>query len=374
MYGREDVGLTDEGGLEAMAAANAFGREEIIALLSANTTRARETIRSAAEKMLLKHCGDRVYYRGLIEFSNVCARNCRYCGIRGGNTYVKRYTLSYEEILAQALWCAEQGYGSVVLQSGERCDREFVEFVIDTVRVIKNRTRGERLPDGLGVTLCVGEQSRETYERFFEAGAHRYLLRIETTSPRLFSAWHPPEQSLENRIACLQALQSIGFQVGTGVMIGVPGQSIEDLADDVLFMRDLDVDMVGMGPYIPHKQTPLGEKDPTGDPTYRFESALLMIAVVRLVMKDVNIAATTALQALDPQGREHGLAFGANVIMPQLTPTEKRKDYLLYEGKPCVDETATQCKGCLAARIASVGRVVGYERWGDSVHFARRRK
>ncbi|MBD3316524.1 MAG: hypothetical protein GF344_12115 [Chitinivibrionales bacterium] len=157
-------------------------------------------------------------------------------------------------------------------------------------------------------------------------------------------------------------------------MIGVPGQTVEDLADDILFMKDMDIDMVGMGPYIPHRKTPMACDDSDGDPRTRFELALRMIAVVRLALKDVNIAATTALQALDPQGRELGLSFGANVIMPQLTPTENRKDYLLYEGKPCVDETATQCKGCLAARIASVGRVVGYDLWGDSNHFWRRVK
>lgn len=353
-----------------------LNRSDIATLLALDDPSSLDMLRERAESMLLANCGDSVYYRGLIEFSNICAANCRYCGIRRDNHDIRRYTLTEREIIDQALWCADQGYGSLVLQAGERVDREFIDLVERCVRQIKKRSRRVALPDGLGVTLCIGEQSRETYQRLFDAGAHRYLLRIETSSPRLFNAWHPADQSLESRIACLRTLREIGYQVGTGVMIGVPGQTVDDLAADICFFRDMDVDMIGMGPYIIHPRTPFAAMSAEIDSRRQdiFSLALKMIAVTRLVLQDVNIAATTALQAIDPKGREEGLRHGANVIMPQLTPTERRKDYLLYEGKPCLDETAGQCKGCLEARIASTGRRVAYDQWGDSRHYAARRR
>lgn len=347
----------------------AFTREEIIQLLSAQDENELERIRQAAERILLDTCGDEVYYRGLIEFSNICRCDCLYCGIRKSMKDVDRYELALDAIVESAQWCAEQGYGSVVLQSGERTDERFISFVQEAVAAIKQTTVSETLPHGLGITLCVGEQTRQSYERFFSAGAHRYLLRIESSNPALFSRIHPPQQTLDSRIRCLRDLAEIGFQVGTGVMIGLPGQTVEHLADDILFFRDMDIDMIGMGPYIPHAGTPLGN-EPIPDEEVRTRQALLMIAATRLVLKNVNIAATTALQALHPQGREEGLRSGANVIMPQLTPVEVRKNYLLYENKPCVDESAVQCRGCLAGRIGSVGRTIGYNKWGDSRHFA----
>ena len=278
--------------------------------------------------------------------------------------------MSEEEILRQALWCAAQGYGSVVLQSGECRDEDFISFVERVVRRIRTETVSQRLPRGLGITLCVGEQSRAAYERFFAAGAHRYLLRIETSDPELYAKLHPPSQDFEARVACLRTLRDIGFQVGTGVMIGLPGQTVAHLAADVEFFRDMDVDMIGMGPYIPHARTPLGAPGAAAIPAAaeRLELALRMIAVCRIVMPDVNIAATTALQAIASDGRERGLLHGANIIMPLLTPTGVRKDYLLYDGKPCVDESAEQCHACLARRIVSIGRTVAVDEWGDSPH------
>ncbi len=349
-------------------------KNDIAGLLTVETEKEMELLRSSAEQILLDCCGSEVYYRGLIEFSNRCAGDCLYCGIRRSNLAVNRYTLSQEEIIAQAKWCASQGYGSLVLQSGERTDSEFIDFVVEIVKEIKRLTRSETLPEGLGITLCVGEQTRETYNRFFDAGAHRYLLRIETSSPTLFEKWHPPRQKLESRIRCLRYLKEIGYQVGTGVMIGVPGQTINDLAGDICFFREMDIDMIGMGPFIVHKQTPFASYHAEVEKARKktVSLALRMIAVARIVLKDVNIAATTALQALDPIGREKGLTFGANVIMPQLTPTEKRGDYLLYDGKPCLDETAGQCKNCLQARLVSVNRTVGYNKWGDSRHFKKK--
>lgn len=352
---------------------DSYTRDDILRLLGAKRPDTAEAIRAAAESVLLREVGDLVHYRGLVEFSNECAMNCLYCGIRRDNAAVHRYTLSHEAILDAARWCAESGYGSIVLQSGERRDAGFVDGVEAVVRAIKRETRSARLPEGLGITLSVGEQSLETYTRFFAAGAHRYLLRIETTDPGLFARIHPAGQTLERRMESLRSLRSAGFQIGTGVMIGLPGQTLEMLADDIRFLRGFDVDMVGMGPYIAHAQTPMaGWPRPACTPAETLELALRMVAVVRLVMKDINIASTTALQAIAPDGREKGLRHGANVIMPQLTPTEVRRDYQLYEGKPCLDEARQDCRRCLEMRIKAVNRRLAVDDWGDSRHFQRR--
>jgi biotin synthase len=356
--------------IDTLLQQTSWTRDEICALLSVRDPAGIETIRAAADAMRQRECGDEVFFRGLVEFSNVCSCDCHYCGIRAGNPSVERYTLSADESVQAALWCADKGYGSVVLQSGERRDAAFVELVTEVVSRIKAGSVSAELPHGLGITLCVGEQPRETYARWRQAGAHRYLLRIETSSPRLFATLHPAHQTLANRQQCLRTLQEVGFQVGTGVMIGFPGQTVADLADDVLFFRDMDVDMIGMGPFIVHPQTPLAVHTATlaAQQQEIYQQALLMIAVVRLVLRDVNIAATTALQAMKPTGREEGLTYGANVIMPQLTPTRVRTHYQLYTGKPCMDESAEQCAACLAGRIRSVGRTIGYQRWGDAPH------
>lgn len=347
-----------------------FTREEIAFLLGRREKADVEVLRLAAEELCFACVGNKVHFRGLVEFSNICVCDCHYCGIRKSNSEITRFFLTMDEVMQAAHWCAEQGYGSLVLQSGERRDEAFIEFVENAVRRIRSETRTAKQPDGLGITLCVGEQTRETYARFKAAGAHRYLLRIESSSPRLFRQLHPASQNLEHRMQCLQWLREVGFQVGTGVMIGVPGQTLEDLADDILFFHSLDVDMIGMGPYIVHKQTPMAAHEAAQAPRRAevYQLALNMIAVTRLVLRNVNIAATTALQAMKPTGREEGLTYGANVIMPQLTPTEFRKDYQLYEGKPCLDENRDQCRMCLQNRITGVGRVIGFHEWGDSRH------
>lgn len=340
---------------------------DIITLLSLTDEKDLEQLRAAAEAKLLAERGDAVFFRGLIEFSNICTADCYYCGIRSSNYAVGRYQLTEHQMVDAALWCAHEGYGSIVLQSGERRDAAFVDFVERVVGAIKAQSRSSVLPDGLGITLCVGEQCEESYRRFFAAGAHRYLLRIESTSETLFSRIHPPAQKLSDRISCLKVLKRIGYLVGTGVMIGLPGQKIEDLARDILFFRKQGIDMIGMGPYIVHSQTPLAaEAHRYGmAPDDAFILSLKMIAVTRLVLHNVNIAATTALQSIKHDGREWGLRYGANVVMPQLTPTEVRKEYSLYEGKPCVDENSEQCRSCLTRRIESVGRVVASNVWGD---------
>ena len=355
------------------AAGEPLGRADLVKMLGATDPADIEAIRSAAERVLLENCGDGVYLRGLIEASNACACDCFYCGIRKSNRDVERYTLDEDEMLACARQCSEWGYGSLVIQSGERSDKRFIDLVARTVERIKRETRTEAQPDGLGITLCIGQQTLADYKRLYEAGAHRYLLRIETTNPELFSKIHPEDQTYESRVACLGLLREAGFQVGTGVMIGLPYQTLDDLAGDILFFRQHDIDMIGMGPFIPHPGTPLGGA-PCPDVPARLRLSFLMIAATRLALKDVNIASTTALQALDPIGREKGLKFGANVVMPQVTPQDVRKEYQLYPGKPCLEENAGECQSCLGMRIQFAGRKIGYHQWGDSLHARKRQE
>ena len=352
-------------------------REDLIAILSVTEPEKKQKLYAAGYAQKLKVSGNFDYYRGLIEFSNRCIKNCLYCGIRRDNTEVKRFDTTLQEILAQARWIYEQNFGSIVLQSGERQDPEFITFVETALREIKKLSHGE-----LGITLCVGEETEATYRRWFEAGAHRYLLRIESSNPELYKTLHPQDGHHEWQVRkhCLELLHKIGYQVGTGVMIGLPGQTVADLADDIIFYRDLDIDMIGMGPYVVHHNTPLGQKvvaaglDTKAEQQRRLELSLKMIAVTRLFLKDVNIAATTALQALHPLGREMGLKAGANVLMPVATLPEFRTSYLLYDNKPCVADSATKCRDCLDARIAAVGDQVGYGAWGDSRHFYKKQK
>jgi biotin synthase len=358
--------------LARLRAGQSVGRDALALLLATRDAAHGEAIRQAAETVLLQQCGQAVRLRGLIEFSNRCVCDCLYCGIRRGNRSLQRFTLAQDEIVACARWCAERGYASVVLQSGERRDAPFIRRLTGTVRAIKAATRSARLPEGLGITLCVGEQSRAVYQQLFDAGAHRYLLRMETSDPALFARLHPAGQRYETRRECLTTLSDIGYQLGTGVMIGLPGQSVEQLADDLLFFRELDVDMLGMGPYIPHRDAAMARR-PVADAAERMRLGLRMIALARLLLVDVNIAATTALQTLDPAGRERGLRHGANVLMPQVTPLRFRRLYTLYEGKPCMDDDAEQCAGCLEGRVHSVGRYVAHDEWGDSAHYHRRR-
>lgn len=346
-------------------------KSKIIRLLSLSEPSEIERLRSAAFDLTTRCIGNNVYLRGIVEFSNICNLNCFYCGIRKDNVDVERYILSAKEIVDCVVWAASSGYGSCVLQSGERRDEQFVKFVEECIKEIKAKTHSEDLPNGIGITLSLGEQSSETYRRFLNAGAHRYLLRIETSNPELFAKLHPEGQLFEDRKKALQTLKNIGFQVGTGVMIGFPGQTLEDLADDIIFFADNDIDMIGMGPYIVHPQSPMFARG-MKDKKELLQLSLNMIAVTRLVLKDVNIAATTALQAIAPDGREQGILYGANVVMPNLTPKRARKNYQLYEGKPCVNETRDECRVCLKNRIESVGRKVGFNDWGDSKHFVKR--
>jgi biotin synthase len=307
-----------------------------------------------------------------VEFSNVCSKDCLYCGIRKGNNNVIRYEAKDEEILDACRFAWKNRFASVVLQSGELSSPAFVKRVEGLLKKIKQLSNNE-----LGITLSCGEQSRETYLQWKESGAHRYLLRIESSNRDLYYKIHPKNEhhSFEKRLEALSFLKDTGYQVGTGVMVGLPFQTYEDLANDILFFKNIDIDMCGMGPYIEHEETPLYEyRNLLMTKQERFDLTLNMIAVLRLLMPDINIAAATALQAIDPAGREKALAIGANVIMPNLTPCEYREEYQLYEDKPCLDEDAELCRNCLEARIEMAGAEIGYGEWGDSKHFFNRTK
>jgi len=348
-----------------------FSREDIIALLHAES-RERDLLFQKSAEIKQQFIGNKVWLRGLIEFSNVCGKDCLYCGIRKGNKNLKRYNLSDDEILASATFAHETRYGSIALQSGEIESRKVTDRIENLIHRIKDLSKGE-----LGVTLSVGEQEHEVYERWFRAGAHRYLLRVESTNEDLYHKIHPNDNkhNFRRRLDCLKNLQDIGYQTGTGVMIGLPFQTYDDLAGDLLFMKDFDIDMCGMGPYIEHADTPLIKyKHDLLPQSVRFDLTLKMIAILRVMMKDINIVAATALQAIDPVGREKAVKIGANIIMPNITPGRYRDSYKLYENKPCTDDSADDCKGCLEARIALADAEIIYGEWGDAAHYERRRR
>jgi biotin synthase len=327
---------------------------ELLEQLNAKGEEQKSLHKKAAE-IRDKTVKNKVYFRGLIEFSNICDNDCGYCGISKSKD-VKRYKMTKQEILDSAKFCNDVNYGSIVLQSGERQDYKFIDFVEDVVKQIK-----EKFPK-LGITLCVGEQTKEIFQRFFDAGAHRYLLRIETSDKKHYERLHPANMSFDTRKQCLKDLKDIGFQVGTGVMINSPFQTIENLAKDLLFFKEIDVDMVGMGPYL--------RKDVNAD----LDLSLNMIAALRILMPNINIASTTALQVLNPIGRELGLKAGANIIMPITTPTKYRNQYLLYDDKPCINETSEECLGCITQRIKSTGLTPAFGEWGDSLNYANRQR
>ena len=355
--------------LEGIFAKPRLAQPDLALLLALDNPAELQQLYAAAYAVKVRELGKVVHLRGLIEVSNLCIRNCLYCGIRQGNATLERYTIPEDEVLAAAAWVWQEGLGSVVLQSGERTDEAFLAYVERLLGGMRDLSQA-----GLGVTLSLGEQTEATYRRWRRAGAHRYLLRLETANPEIFAAIHSPGQNLASRLACLASLRRCGYQVGTGVMIGLPGQTARDLASDVLMMRDLDVDMVGMGPFIPCAQTPLA--DSLGDFDARraaqLELGLKMIACVRLVMPDINIAASTALQALAPDGRERGLLAGANILMPNVTDPRYRRGYQLYDGKPGLDETSRESRDRLAAAIARAGERVALAERGDSLRFRRR--
>jgi len=314
----------------------------------------REALAERAVEIRKKYYGDKVYTRGLIEFTNYCKNDCYYCGIRRSNRNAKRYRLTEEEILA----CCENGYElgfrTFVLQGGE--DPYYTDDRME--RII--RSMKEKYPE-CAVTLSIGERSMESYRRFRKAGADRYLLRHETADEAHYRTLHPEEMSLQNRMECLRNLKALGYQVGAGFMVGSPNQTAECLAEDLLFLKDLEPQMVGIGPFIPHHDTAFA-KEPAGS----VDLTLYLLSVIRILLPKVLLPATTALGTMDPRGREKGLAVGANVVMPNLSPVKNRKQYELYDNKICTGEEAAECRGCLSRRVESVGYHLVSDR-GDAV-------
>ena len=362
-------------------------RDGLIAALECNDPAFNEALLQEAYRVKVAHIGTDIYLRGLIEISNICAKNCLYCGIRH-DIACQRYELSDEEVLRVASLAAGRRYGSVVIQGGERTDAAFVRKITRLLKAIKALPTASEDGLPLGITLSLGEQPREVYEEWFAAGAHRYLLRIESTNPDLYYKIHPHDalHSYERRMEALYDLKAIGYQAGTGAMIALPFQTAADMADDLLFYKKFDAPMIGMGPYNPHPDTPLTLKGATILPdAQRLALGLKMIALLRLLMPDINIASATALEVLDPRGRERGILAGANIIMPNVTPEEEMAKYNLYDRKTllrdCPEPGHSQkeenhiCQRCVFP-FCSLGEslrngkiTVGYGRWGDSKHF-----
>ncbi len=297
----------------------------------------------AADRVREKYVGDKVHLRGLLEFSNLCVRDCLYCGLRKDNKNLKRYRLKPGTVLDFARKAVSYGYKTLVLQSGEG-DFYSTEDIASIVREIKKF--------GVAITLSIGEKTEEEYKLLRQAGADRFLLRIETTDKELYEKFHPG-MNHENRINCLRTIKKLGYETGTGSLIGLPGQSIGSIADDILFFKELGADMIGVGPFIPNEDTPL-ENEQGGT----FEMSLKVMALTRLLLPDINIPATTAMESLDPNGRLIALKSGANVVMPNVTEGEYRALYRLYPGKICINDTPAHCRGCITGKIRSINRVV----------------
>ncbi|UFS70418.1 [FeFe] hydrogenase H-cluster radical SAM maturase HydE [Geomonas sp. RF6] len=345
-------------------------REEILGWLRATDENQLEALWQQADEVRRQNVGDEVYLRGLIEISNYCARSCGYCGLRLENKEVERYRMSDEEIISCAQEGVEYGYGTVVLQAGE-------DYGISTERVT-NLVRRIKEETPLAVTLSLGEREDHELLAWKEAGADRYLLRFETSNRALYDKIHPPLPGrVSDRFALLRRMRDMGYEIGSGVMIGIPGQSYEDLANDIEMFRTLDLDMIGVGPYISHPLTPLGDPEklpplpegeqvPTGElMTYK------TVALARLVCPKSNIPSTSALATLNKaKGRELGLCRGANIVMPNLSPQKYRAQYEIYPSKACIDETAAECRSCMRGRIHSIGRTVGQGR-GDSPNLSK---
>ena len=348
-----------------------LSKQDIIRLLSITDKADHDQLIRKAYSIKESTIGKRVFLRGLIEFSNYCRKNCYYCGIRSGNHKVARYSLSDEEILQVVDFAQRKQLTGIVLQSGELSSVDFIKRITALITKIKKATNPE-----FRITLSLGEQSLETYQRWFDAGAQRYLLRIETSREDLYKKIHPVDDlhSFKIRLKCIENIQKAGYMTGTGVMIGLPFQTIENLTDDLLFIKERDIDMVGMGPYLEHADTPLyNHKDLLMPAMERFNLSIRMIAVLRIMMPDINIASTTALQSIVPLGREAGLKAGANVMMPNLTPLKYRSSYLLYDNKACINEDTDDCLNFLEKRIRMIGEEIAYNDYGDSIHFIKRK-
>lgn len=324
---------------------NILDKEEIIQLLQYPFT-LHSSLFTLSDRVRTKYVGDEVHLRGLIEFSNYCKQNCLYCGFRRDNKNVKRFRLTEEQIIQFAKDASDFGYKTIVLQSGEdpfyKVDK--MKYIISEIKKLD-----------VAITLSIGEKTLEEYKAYKEAGADRYLIRIETTDKNLYTKLDP-DMDWGNRLQCLKDLKKAGFEVGTGCLVGLPEQTLESLADDILFFKEINADMIGIGPFIPNANTPLKEAQ-----VGSFELALKVMAITRLLLPDINIPATTAMETLNPNGRIIALQSGANVVMPNVTQGEYRKFYEIYPGKICVNDTPTKCRNCITGKIESIGRKVSID-------------
>ncbi|MEE9914052.1 MAG: [FeFe] hydrogenase H-cluster radical SAM maturase HydE [Deltaproteobacteria bacterium] len=333
-----------------------MNEKEIIDWLREEDEQILSSLWQKANEMRVAHVGDEVHLRGLIEISNICVRRCGYCGISADNRQIERYRMTEEEIMDCVHKALGFGYGTVVMQAGE--DYGITrQWMANIIRRIKAETT-------LAVTLSLGERPDEDLSAWREAGANRYLIRFETSNRDLYDRIHPPlGEHPSDRFAILANLKKLGYEVGSGIMIGIPGQTYEDLARDILAFRELDLDMIGVGPFIPHPETPLGKCFPAASANQVLNTEQMtykVIALTRLVCPEANIPSTTALASLNKaDGRELGLMRGANIVMPNLTPTQYRVMYEIYPNKACINETSEACASCLSMRILNIGRTVG---------------
>ena len=329
-------------------------RGEYITLIKERDEENASYLASLAREEAVKIYGNGVFPRGLVEFTNYCKNNCYYCGIQGSNQHANRYRLSKDEILSACENGYQLGYRSFVLQGGE--DPHYSDDVmVPIVSEIRKRYQD------CAITLSLGERSKESYQKLYDAGADRYLLRHEAATPELYQKLHPESLSLENRIQCLWNLKEIGYAVGTGFMVGAPYQTVENLVDDLLFIQKLDPQMVGIGPFVPHHDTKFKDY-----PSGTVELTTYLTSILRLMNPHLLLPATTALGTIDPRGREKGILAGANVVMPNLSPVAVRKDYSLYDNKICTGEEAAECAGCLGRRLASIDYELVFTR-GDYI-------
>lgn len=345
--------------IDTLAKENVLSREGYLAIIKESTKDDCEYLFCKARSVREKYYQKDVYVRGLIEFTNYCKNNCLYCGIRCQNTNAERYRLSKEDILECAKEGYQLGFRTFVLQGGE--DNFYTtELLGDIIKMLR-----EHYPD-CAITLSVGERERKDYEYWFSCGANRYLLRHETATKTHYEKLHPAEMSFDNRMHCLNDLKEIGYQVGAGFMVGSPYQTEEHLADELLFLKDFNPHMVGIGPFIAQKDSPFA-KEASGT----LDQTLLMLGLIRLTLPTVLLPSTTALGTIDPKGRELGILAGANVVMPNLSPVSVRKKYELYDNKICTGEESAQCRHCLSNRMESIGYHIVTAR-GDYVSFAKK--
>ena len=338
--------------IERLASEHALAEAEYQALIEARDGESAALLAERAVAVRKAIYGDAVFIRGLIEISNICKNDCLYCGIRRSNARAQRYRLTPEQIVDCAAEGHALGFRTFVLQSGE--DGWFTDAILcEIISQIKRR-----FPD-CAVTLSLGERNRDSYKRLFDAGADRYLLRHETADPGHYAKIHPAEMSFDNRMRCLRDLRDIGYQVGCGFMVGSPFQTSAALARDLKFIETFKPDMCGIGPFIPHHDTPFRDR-----PAGTLEETLFLLSIIRLIHPPVLLPATTALGTIHPEGRERGLLAGANVVMPNLSPVQVRKQYELYDNKICTGDESAQCRRCLEARVERIGYRVVIDR-GD---------